>query len=72
MMSPGPATARLGANGKLPPVGNSVDLKTATYTDAIGATQLAAGWTDPDFRRGRARLLLCPCPRDTDAALEHL
>ncbi|MFN0040110.1 MAG: DUF3604 domain-containing protein [Burkholderiales bacterium] len=57
-----------GANGKLPAVGNSVDLKTATTTDAIGAAQLAAGWTDPDFKPGErafyyARVLEIPTPR---------
>jgi hypothetical protein len=59
---------KIGANGKLPAVGNSVDLKTATYTDAIGAAQLATGWTDPDFKpRERAfyyaRVLEIPTPR---------
>jgi hypothetical protein len=59
---------KIGANGKLPAVGSSVDLKTATYTDAIGAAQLAAGWTDPDFKPGErafyyARVLEIPTPR---------
>ena len=45
-----------------------VDLKTATYTDAIGAAQLATGWTDPDFKPGErafyyARVLEIPTPR---------
>ena len=35
--------------GKLSPVGNTVDLKTATYTNDIGNTMLSAVWTDPDF-----------------------
>ena len=35
--------------GKAPPVGNTVDLKTATYSNAIGATQLSAVWQDPQF-----------------------
>ncbi len=43
---------KIGANGKLPPVGNTVDVKTATYTNTIGAAQLATGWTDPDFKPG--------------------
>ena len=30
---------KIGADGKLPAVGDSVDLKTATYTDAIGAAR---------------------------------
>ena len=37
------------ATGKLPPVGNTVDVGKATYTNDIGATQLSAVWTDPDF-----------------------
>jgi hypothetical protein len=35
--------------GKVPPVGNTVDIKKATYTNGIGDTQLSAVWTDPDF-----------------------
>jgi hypothetical protein len=38
-----------GANGKLPPVGNTVDMKTATWTNTIGATELITVWRDPDF-----------------------
>ncbi len=59
---------KVGADGKLPAVGNSVDPATATYSDAIGATQLAAGWTDPEFKPGEsafyyARVLEIPTPR---------
>ncbi len=35
--------------GKLPAVGNTVDVKKATYTNDIGDTQLSVVWTDPDF-----------------------
>ncbi|MCL7991142.1 MAG: DUF3604 domain-containing protein, partial [marine benthic group bacterium] len=35
--------------GKLPPVGNTVDVPNATYTNNIGEAQLSAVWTDPDF-----------------------
>ena len=35
--------------GKLPQVGNTVDIKTATYENSIGDSQLSAVWTDPDF-----------------------
>ncbi len=54
--------------GKLPPVGNSVDVKTATYTNNIGDTQLSAVWTDPDFDPAipvayYARVLEIPTPR---------
>jgi hypothetical protein len=59
---------KIGADGKLPPVGNSVDVKTATYTNAIGAPQLATGWTDPEFKADQrafyyARVLEIPTPR---------
>jgi hypothetical protein len=59
---------KIGANGKLSPVGNTVDLKTATYTNTIGAAQLATGWTDPEFKPGErafyyARVLEIPTPR---------
>ncbi|NOQ90281.1 MAG: DUF3604 domain-containing protein, partial [Gammaproteobacteria bacterium] len=33
----------------MPDVGNTVDIKKATYTNTIGDTQLSAVWTDPDF-----------------------
>ena len=54
--------------GKLPPVGNSVDVKTATYTNNIGDNQLSAVWTDPDFEPAipvayYARVLEIPTPR---------
>jgi hypothetical protein len=59
---------KVDADGKLPAVGNNVDLKTATYTNDIGAAQLTTGWTDPDFKpRERAfyyaRVLEIPTPR---------
>ena len=37
------------AASKLPAVGNTVDLTTATFTNSIGATELAGTFTDPDF-----------------------
>jgi Protein of unknown function (DUF3604) len=54
--------------GKIPPVGNTVDVKKATYTNDIGDTQLSAVWTDPDFdARQKAvyyvRVLEIPTPR---------
>ncbi len=54
--------------GKLPPVGNTVDVKKATYTNDIGDTQLSAVWTDPDFDPEQkaayyVRVLEIPTPR---------
>lgn len=49
-------------------VGNTVDLKTGTYTNDIGAPELVAVWSDPDFDPGlRAfyyvRVIQIPTPR---------
>lgn len=54
--------------GKLPPVGNTVDIKKATYSNNIGDSQLAAVWTDPDFNAKLkavyyVRVLEIPTPR---------
>jgi hypothetical protein len=61
---------RPGADGKLPPVGNTVDLATATWTNTIGSPELIAVWTDPDFDPDLpavyyARVLEIPTPRWT-------
>ena len=40
---------KAGSNGKLPAVGNTVDVKNATWTNTIGEPELATVWTDPDF-----------------------
>jgi hypothetical protein len=37
------------SSGKLPAVGNTVDVKSATYTNMIGAAELLGEWTDPEF-----------------------
>ena len=40
---------KLDNNDKLPPVGNTVDVKAANWTNTIGASELITMWTDPDF-----------------------
>jgi hypothetical protein len=40
---------RPGKDGKLPAVGDTVDVATATWTNTIGAPELSAVWKDPDF-----------------------
>ncbi len=56
------------AKGKLPPVGNTVDLEAANWTNTIGASELATVWTDPDFDPKEkafyyARVIEIPTPR---------
>ena len=60
------------ATGKLPPVGDTVDLKNASYTNTIGATELMKVWKDPDFHPGAECLLLCPRDSDSDPTLVDL
>jgi hypothetical protein len=38
-----------GADGKLPPVGNTVDVANAIWTNTIGDPELITVWTDPEF-----------------------
>ena len=59
---------RPGADGKLPAVGNTVDIEAANWTNTIGASELMAVWTDPDFDASErafyyARVLEIPTPR---------
>ena len=56
-----------GADGKLPAVGNTVDLASASWINTIGSSELTAIWTDPDFDPAEsafyyARVLEIPTP----------
>ena len=63
------------ADGRVGPVGSTVDRTTASYTNDIGAAELVADWTDPDFDPMLSsfyyvRVLEIPTPRHSlyDAA----
>jgi hypothetical protein len=50
------------------PVGNTVDIEAANWTNTIGASELATVWTDPDFEPNQkafyyARVIEIPTPR---------
>ena len=56
------------ANGMLRPVGNTVDIQAANWTNTIGASELGTVWTDPDFDPAHpafyyARVIEIPTPR---------
>jgi hypothetical protein len=56
------------AAGMLPPVGNTVDLAAASWSNTIGASELGTVWTDPDFDAAEpafyyARVIEIPTPR---------
>jgi Protein of unknown function (DUF3604) len=56
--------------GKLPDVGNTVDVENATWSNTIGATELIAVWKDPDFNPSErafyyGRVIEIPTPRWT-------
>ena len=64
------ATRKPGKDGKLPPVGDTVDVVNATWTNTIGDSDLAAVWSDPDFDASQpafyyARVIDIPTPRWT-------
>lgn len=62
------AETRRKVAGKLPGVGNTVDLAKASYTNTIGAPELRTVWTDPEYQAGQkafyyVRVLEIPTPR---------
>jgi hypothetical protein len=64
------ARRKIDRKGKLTPVGDTVDVSTATWTDTIGDAELAGVWKDPDFDPSvrafyYARVIEIPTPRWT-------
>jgi hypothetical protein len=56
--------------GKLPPVGSTVDVENATWTNTIGSPELIAVWKDPEFDASQpafyyGRVIEIPTPRWT-------
>jgi len=63
-------TRKRGSDGKLPPVGSTVDIEKATWTNTIGDPELISVWVDPDFDPAEravyyARVIEIPTPRWT-------
>jgi hypothetical protein len=63
-------TRKPNRKGKLPPVGNTVNVPDATWTNTIGDAQLTTVWQDPDFSSADqafyyVRVLEIPTPRWT-------
>lgn len=58
----------IGDDGKLPPVGDTVDLSVPTWSNTIGAAELKTTWSDPNFDPSQAafyyvRAIEIPTPR---------
>lgn len=61
---------KIGKNGKLPSVGNTVNVANASYSNSIGSPTLEAYWKDPAFQSSErafyyVRVLEIPTPRWT-------
>ncbi|HEX9666447.1 MAG TPA: DUF3604 domain-containing protein [Thermodesulfobacteriota bacterium] len=63
--------------GVVPPIGSTVDIDNATYTNTVGSAELKTVWTDPEFDPSLhafyyARVLEIPTPRWTTIQAKKL
>jgi hypothetical protein len=63
--------------GVVPPIGSTVDISDASYTNTIGGVELKSVWTDPEFDPSLdafyyARVLEIPTPRWTTIQAKDL
>ena len=70
------AERRPDGNGAIPPVGNTVNVAEATFSNTIGDPELIEVWTDPDFDSDLpavyyARVIEIPTPRWTAYDANH-
>jgi hypothetical protein len=64
-------------SGVVPPIGSTVDVANASYTNKIGSVELKTVWTDPEFDPSLnafyyARVLEIPTPRWTTIQAKQL
>jgi len=64
-------------SGVVPPIGNTVDVENASYTNSIGTVELKTVWADPEFDPSLhafyyARVLEIPTPRWTTIQAKQL
>lgn len=60
------------AQGKITPVGNTVDVASATWINTIGASELGTVWSDPDFNASQSAFIMLACWKSRHCAGPHM